>query len=210
MKILVVIPARAGSKRIPRKNVRLLCGKPLILYSVENAWRLSKEYDTDVVVSTDDDELSRIVEKRGMEVVRRGEELSSDKVTLDPVIFDAMMKMEKKHNIRYDVVITMQATSPTLKPDTLTGAVDYFLSHSYDTLISVVNRPHLSWTERDGVIVKNYDKRLNSQDLPPNYLETGGFLITRRECVMEDTRIGREISVFEIPADEHGRRLGDL
>ena len=68
MKILVVIPARAGSKRIPRKNVRLLCGKPLILYSVENAWRLSKEYDTDVVVSTDDDELSRIVEKRGMEV----------------------------------------------------------------------------------------------------------------------------------------------
>lgn len=202
MKILVVIPARAGSKRIPRKNVRLLCGKPLILYSVENAWRLSKEYDTDVVVSTDDDELSRIVEKRGMEVVRRGEELSSDKVTLDPVIFDAMMKMEKKHNIRYDVVITMQATSPTLKPDTLTGAVDYFLSHSYDTLISVVNRPHLSWTERDGVIVKNYDKRLNSQDLPPNYLETGGFLITRRECVMEDTRIGKEISVFEIPADE--------
>ena len=93
MKILVVIPARGGSKRIPRKNVRLLCGRPLILYSVENAWKLSKEYDTDVVVSTDDEELARIVEKRGMEVVRRGENLSSDKVTLDPVIFDAMEKM---------------------------------------------------------------------------------------------------------------------
>ena len=58
MKILVIIPARGGSKRIPRKNVRLMNGKPLIVYSVENALSLRERYDTDVVVSTDDEELS--------------------------------------------------------------------------------------------------------------------------------------------------------
>ena len=202
MKILVVIPARGGSKRIPRKNVRLLCGKPLILYSVENAGKLSAVYDTDIAVSTDDEELAGIVEKRGVDVVRRGERLSSDKVTLDPVIFDAVEKMEERKQVCYDIVITMQATSPTLKAETIIHAVDYFLQNSFDTVISVVNRPHLSWTQKDGVIVKNYEKRLNSQELPPNYLETGGFLITRRECVTENARIGESVSVFETPANE--------
>ena len=64
MKILVVIPARGGSKRIPRKNIRMIGGKPLILYSVENAKNLKNNYDTDIVVSTDDEELESIVSKQ--------------------------------------------------------------------------------------------------------------------------------------------------
>ena len=75
MNILVVIPARGGSKRIPRKNVRLMCGKPLILYSVEHAMALSKKYDADVAVSTDDEELAAIIEDSGAELIERGEEL---------------------------------------------------------------------------------------------------------------------------------------
>ena len=117
MKILVIIPARGGSKRIPRKNVRLMNGKPLIVYSVENALSLRERYDTDVVVSTDDEELSGIAKDRGAEIVIRGEELSGDKVTLDPVIYDALIKMEERKGKKYDTVITMQATSPTLKTD---------------------------------------------------------------------------------------------
>lgn len=202
MRLLVVIPARGGSKRIPRKNVRLLCGKPLILYSVENARRLGEVYDLDLVVSTDDEELTYIVEKCGVEVIRRDADLAADKVTLDPVIYDAMKKMEEKKQVRYDAVITMQATSPTLKADTVIQAVRYFAEQSYDTIISVVNRPHLSWTKKDGQIVKNYEKRLNSQELPPNYLETGGFLITRRECMTENARIGKNVGVFETSSNE--------
>ena len=74
MKILVVIPARGGSKRIPRKNVRIMCGSPLILYSIDNARALSEKYDVDIAVSTDDDEVKNIAEKReGVTVVWRGE-----------------------------------------------------------------------------------------------------------------------------------------
>ena len=63
MKTLIVIPARGGSKRIPRKNVRIMCGKPLIVYSIENAKSLRQDFDVDVCVSTDDEELLSIVMK---------------------------------------------------------------------------------------------------------------------------------------------------
>jgi len=204
MKTLIVIPARGGSKRIPRKNVRIMCGKPLISYSIENAkaLRQTMSMDVDVAVSTDDEELGSIVKKRGVEVIARPAELATDKVTLDPVIHHAVEYMEEKKGCRYDTVITMQATSPTLKLTTIQKAIEYFEKSEWDTLISATNKPHLSWGMRDGLIVKNYEKRLNSQELPANFLETGGFLITRRECVSKTGRIGEKVNIFEISEDE--------
>ncbi len=202
MKILVVIPARGGSKRIPRKNVRMMNGKPLILYSIENALKLKDKFDVDVCVSTDDVELGGIAQGKNIEVVWRDEKLSADNVTLDPVIYDAVGKMENRFKVNYDVVVTMQATSPTLRGVTIQKALEDFADSDYDTMISCVNRPHLSWTRKNGRIVKNYEKRLNSQELPCNYLETGAFLITRRGCVTEDSRIGENITVYETDAKE--------
>ncbi len=201
-RILAIIPARGGSKRIPRKNVRLMNGKPLILYSVENALYLKERFGAEVVVSTDDEELSGIAADRGAEVVIRDKELAGDSVTLDPVILDALTKTEDRMGCRFDVVITMQPTSPTLSRDTLVSALENFLKGDADTLISVTNAPHLSWVEKEGKIVKNYDKRVNSQYLPPNYVETGAFLITKRECVNEKGRIGENVSVFETAVEE--------
>ncbi|MCR5235629.1 MAG: UDP-2,4-diacetamido-2,4,6-trideoxy-beta-L-altropyranose hydrolase [Lachnospiraceae bacterium] len=197
MKILIVIPARGGSKRIPRKNVRLMNGKPLILYSIDNALRIVKSFEADICVSTDDEELGGIAESRNIEIIWRDQSLSADNITLDPVIFDAVKKMENRGNVHYDIVITMQATSPTLRSQTLVNALEAFIDSDYDTMISCVNRPHLSWRKENGKIVKNYEKRLNSQELPSNYLETGAFLITRRGCVTEDSRIGENITVYE-------------
>ena len=97
MKILIVIPARGGSKRIPRKNVRIMNGKPLILYSIENAKRLAREYNVDICVSTDDEELAGIAESSKVDIIWRDERLSADNITLDPVVFDALMKMEREH-----------------------------------------------------------------------------------------------------------------
>ena len=205
MKTLIVIPARGGSKRIPRKNVRIMCGQPLIVYSIENAKALREDghMDVDVAVSTDDEELGGIVKNRGVEVIARPAELATDTVTLDPVIYHALSRMEELTGKTYDTVITMQATSPTLKMTTVKAALEYFESHDFDTVLSATNKPHLSWgVDSEGRFVKNYEKRLNSQQLPPNYLETGGFLITRRECVSPEGRIGQKVSIFEIPEDE--------
>ena len=121
-KILVVIPARGGSKGIPRKNIRLLDNKPLISYSIEAA--KSSEYIDDVVVTTDDSEIALISEKFGASVVRRSEELSSDEIPLDPVIYDAMIQKEKQAFDEYDIVITIQPTSPLLKTSTIDKAIE--------------------------------------------------------------------------------------
>lgn len=198
--VLAVIPARGGSKGIPRKNVRLMGGKPLIYYAIENAKKCP--LIDHVAVSTDDEEISSIAKMYGVEVVTRGEELSGDAVTLDPVIYDAVLQMETGKGVRYDVVVTLQPTSPLLTEKTLTDALRAFQEQDADTFISAINKPHLTWGKSDGAFVPNYSERKNRQQLPPNYLETGAFLITRRDCMTAGNRIGKHSSICEMPEQE--------
>lgn len=203
--ILAIIPARGGSKGIPRKNVLLLSGQPLISYAIQNA--KSSRFQMDVAVSTDDQEITNVSNQFGAEVIRRNKKLASDEVTLDPVIFDAVQQMEDKTGKTYDYVITLQPTSPLLSADTLDSAIQKMLNdETIDTLISAVNDPHLSWTTKEvkGVVtvLPNYEARLNRQYLPKNFVETGAFVITKRHFVKPDTRFGKNISVYEVPASE--------
>lgn len=200
MNILAVIPARGGSKGIPRKNVRLLNGIPLISYSIKNAKK--SRYSLDIVVSTDDEEVMHIASSYGTDVIIRPEWLAADDVTLDPVVYHATEEMEKIKNIRYDVIITMQPTSPLLQTSTLDNAIEYFLMNEFDTVLSCVNKPHLAWTEREGRMIPKYEKRLNRQLLPKHFLETGAFFISDRSCVNETSRFGSSVSIFEISEKE--------
>ena len=110
--------------------------------------------------------------------------------------------MEDINKVTYDIVITMQPTSPLLKAFTLTRALQEFMEDEKDSYISGTNQPHLAWTKKQGDYVPLYEKRLNRQQLPPNYLEAGAFVISRRSCVKSDSRLGTKISVYEIPVNE--------
>ena len=200
LKILVIIPARGGSKGIPRKNVRFLCGKPLIAYAIQNAFNCNRI--SDVAVTTDDEEIADVAQNYGCFIISREKNLSEDAVPLDPVVYDAVVKMETKKNIRYDIVITLQPTSPLLTSKTLDSALTYFINSDYDSVLSVVNRPHLSWIKKGNQIVPDYEKRLNRQYLPPRYMETGAFLITKRDFVKQSSRLGDKVSVYEVPERE--------
>lgn len=200
MQILAVIPARGGSKGIPKKNIRLMYGKPLISYSINNA--KNSHYITDVFVTTDSDEIAEVAEEYGAEVIKRDESLSSDLVTLDPVIYHAKNCAEKIKNKKYDVIVTLQPTSPLLKVATLDNAIEYFIKGNFDTVISVINKPHLSWGKKENKIVPLYKERKNRQELPPQYFETGAFLIAKSDAVKNNTRIGENVSVFEVPEEE--------
>ena len=195
MRILAVIPARAGSKGIPNKNIRIIGGKPLIYYSINNA--ISSKYITDTVVTTDSDAVRIIATQMGASVRWRDERLCRDEVTLDAVIDDAVDR-----SVDWDYVVTMQPTSPTLSVDTLDRAIAYAIENDLDTLISAINAPHLSWGVKDGKKVPNYKERLNRQYLPPNYLETGAFVVSKASVVTEKTRIGQKVDVFEVPENE--------
>lgn len=195
MKILAVIPARAGSRGIPNKNIRIIGGHPLIYYSIKNA--LSSELITSVIVSTDSAEVAIIAEQMGAKVKWRDVALCGDAVTLDAVIADAVPAEEQ-----WDYIVTMQPTSPTLRVATLDLAIEYTVKNKLDTVISAINAPHLSWGMKNGEKVPNYAERLNRQYLPPCYMETGAFVVSRASVVTANTRIGSKVDIYEVPEDE--------
>ena len=195
MKILAVIPARAGSKGIPNKNIRIIGGRPLVYYSIKNA--LDSDYITDVIVSTDSDAVRIIAEQMGAKVKWRDADLCGDAVTLDAVIADAIPE-----ETEWDYIVTMQPTSPTLRVETLDAAIKYTIDNGFDTVISAINAPHLSWGEKEGKKVPNYTERLNRQYFPPCYMETGAFVVSVASVVTPLTRIGEKVDVFEVPEDE--------
>ena len=98
--------------------------------------------------------------------------------------------------------MTMQPTSPTLKVQTLDAGIEYAIENNIDTLISAINAPHLSWREENGKKVPNYVERLNRQYLPPCYMETGAFVVSRASIVTKNTRIGSVVDVYELPENE--------
>jgi len=195
MKVLAVIPARAGSKGIPNKNIRIVAGHPLVYYSINNA--KNSKYITDIIVSTDSTEVKIIAHQMGVKCKWRNKLLCKDEVTLDAVIEDAV-----PWNENWDYIITLQPTSPTLSCKTLDAAIEYAVTNHFDTIISAYNSPHLSWKEINGKKFPNYEKRLNRQFLPPNYVETGAFMISKAEIVTATTRIGTKVDIFEVPEKE--------
>ena len=113
--ILAIIPARGGSRRLPRKNVRLLCGKPLIAYTIEAA--LSSKLIDRVVVSTEDEEIAEVSKKYGAEVLERPEELArDDSPTIDAVMHVLNWFEERKEF--FDIVVLLEPTSPLRKEKT--------------------------------------------------------------------------------------------
>ena len=195
MSNVAIIPARQGSKGIPNKNIRLLNGKPLIYYSIKNA--IDSKYIDEVIVSTDSKEVEIIAKQMGVNVKWRDVKLAGDEVTLDSVIYDAIK------DIQCDYVVTMQPTSPTHKVNTLDSAIEYTINKNLDTVISVINNPHLAWkVDENGNKIPDYKERLNRQYLPPYFLETGAFVISRKDIVTAKTRIGKNIDVYEISQQE--------
>ncbi|MBQ2961888.1 UDP-2,4-diacetamido-2,4,6-trideoxy-beta-L-altropyranose hydrolase [Methanobrevibacter sp.] len=212
-KILVVIPARGGSKGIPRKNIRLLGGKPLIAHTIEMG--KASKYVDDVIVTTDDNEIKFIAEKFGAETIKRDGNLAEDSIPLDPVIYDATLQKENELNYEYDLVITVQPTSPLLKTKTLDLAIETLLNpidrddqsdknEYYDTIISVVDDRHLSWgyDEENKKYFPLYKERVNRQYLPKAFKETGSIFATKREFVKENSRLGDNIGLIEISKQE--------
>ncbi|ONI42797.1 cytidyltransferase [Candidatus Epulonipiscium fishelsonii] len=195
MNIIAVIPARAGSRGIPNKNIRILGDKPLINYSLQNAKK--SKFINEIIVTTDSEEVAIIAKQMNIKVHWRKEELCGDEITLDTVIYDAVK------NIECDYVITLQPTSPTLKVETLDKAIEFILNNNnIDTLISAINDPHLAWRENNGMKYPVYESRLNRQFLPKYLIETGAFFITKKIYVTNESRLGKLMDVFEIPYEE--------
>ena len=152
MEIIAIIPARANSKRIPNKNIRLLNSQPLISYVIRNA--LLSKYITKVIVTTDSEEVEIIARQFGVECIRRPDFLCQDDTTLDPVIYDAVS------SLTCDYVVTLQPTTPLLRVDSLDAAIEQCIQNPViDTVVSVINFPRLAWKKTELNLTPLYKER---------------------------------------------------
>lgn len=199
--ILIVIPARGGSKGIPRKNLRLLNHRPLIAYAIETA--LKSTFLPEVYVTSDDEEILALAAKLGSLPHRRERTLADDACTLDPVIYDVFDKVKKQTGRNFDLIVTLQPTSPLLKATSLDRAIARMIhTPSIHTLISAYEETHLTWRKEGECFTPNYAKRLNRQYLSPVYRETGAFLITRASVLSPQSRIGERVDLFLLAGGE--------
>lgn len=181
--------------------MRPMAGKPLIYYSITECLKTSAV--DKLVVSTDDEEISYLAKSFGAEVVMRPSTLADDLTTLDPVIAHALAWCENQYSTTYDIVITVQPTSPLIGSKNIGDALEILNTSQHDSVLSVVDDRHLCWTVRDGKAVPDYAKRVNRQLLPPRFRETGAIIACRRELLVENrSRIGKNVALLEIEQEK--------
>jgi N-acylneuraminate cytidylyltransferase len=177
---VAIIPARGGSKQVPRKNLQRVGGVPLIERAVRAAATASG-IDL-VVVSTDDDEIAAVATAAGARIVRRPAELSGDTATSESAILHALDDLEANGD-RVGVVAFVQATSPFIPSDALAAAVSEVQADRADSVFSAHETYGFLWREgEDGTAVAiNHDAahRPRRQDREPHHLETGAFYVFR-------------------------------
>ena len=169
MNILAVIPARGGSKGIPKKNLIKLSGKPLIVHTIEAA-KLSKNISK-LILTTDDQEIASIGREFNLEVIKRPAELSTDAATSHSAILHAY-KSVLTSSYKPDIILTLQPTSPLRTSNHIDEAINIFNKDSYaDSLVSCIRLPHIFNPESI--------MELNNQGYLDNYIKASK--ITRRQ-----------------------------
>lgn len=143
-KNLAIIPARGGSKRIPRKNIKDFLGKPIIAYSIEAAIR-SGLFD-EIMVSTDDSEIAEIAKKYGASVpFMRSEKTANDFATTMEVLSEVVLNYKKKHNTTFDYVCCIYATAPLIQPEQLIRGYKMLTEEKLDSVYPIVAFGYPVW-----------------------------------------------------------------
>lgn len=182
MKKIAIITARGGSKRIPRKNIKEFCGKPILAYSIEAALQ-SKLFDV-VMVSTDDEEIAAIAKNYGAEVpFYRSEKTANDFATTNDVLLEVLAEYEKRGQ-HFDICVCIYPTAPFVTAEKLKTAVEQLERSDADSLIPVVAfsyPPQRALVVKEGRLVFKSPEYLDSrsQDLEPHYHDIGQFYVFR-------------------------------
>lgn len=138
-KIIAIIPARGGSKSLPRKNIKILAGKPLIAWTIKQALKC-KCLDR-IIVSTENGEIVKIAKKYNTEVFKRPKYLATDGAELTDVVFHILGTL-RKENYKPDIIILLQPTSPLRATNDINNALKLFLRNKCESIISVCNLQH--------------------------------------------------------------------
>jgi len=209
-KILAVIPARGGSKGVVRKNIRSICGTPLIAYTIETALAAGHLlYRT--IVSTDDAEIAAVAREYGAEVpFVRPADLAGDKVPTLPVLQHAVNFIEAQDEIKLDWVLLLQPTAPLRALEDIEGSLSAADQNKCDSVISVVQvfaeHPILmKRIENDQLLpycVEEKEGTRRQDYQPPAFMRNGAIYLTRRDVLMDQGTIwGQVIRPYVMPPE---------
>ena len=185
-RLVAIIPARGGSKRLPRKNILDLAGKPLIAWTIEAG--LKSKYVDRVIVSTDDEEIAEISKKYGADVpFIRPKELASDTSSIINVVRHAIQLL-RENGDDFEYILLLQPTSPLRTEDHINQAIQLLIEKKADGVVSIVKVDHpVEWTNTlpedcsmDGFFSDEM-KGLNSQEFPTRYMLNGAIYISKIE-----------------------------
>ena len=193
---LAIIPARGGSKRLPRKNILDLCGKPLISWSIEAA--LKSKYISKVVVSSDDEEILNISSNFGADIIKRPYELANDTATTFDAIKHTINNLEK-----YDYIVLLQPTSPLRNENQIDEAIELLEEKQADAIVSVCEMDHSPlWSNtlpKDGNMrgfLREEILNKRSQDLEKYYRVNGAVYICKTDKLLENKSFFLKDNIF--------------
>lgn len=200
MRVLGLVPARGGSKGVPRKNVRLLGSKPLLQYTAEAA--LASQRLSRVVLSTDDEEIAEVGRKLGLDVpFLRPPSLATDAAPMLPVIVDAVETLERSGD-HFDAICLLQPTNPFRTAADIDACIDRLEAEPADTVFTVLpvppdNNPHWVFLAGpDGLLrlaTGEPQPIARRQDLPVAFRREGSVYVVRREVLRGGTIYGPRI-----------------
>lgn len=205
-KILAIVPARGGSKGLPKKNIKSLVGKPLIYYTLNEAKK--SQYLTKIVVSTEDNSISNISKKYGIQVIKRPLSLSKDNSKSIDVVKHVILFLEKNEKFIPDVIILLQPTSPLRLSSDIDKAIKKFLSNDCDTVVSMTEThfpPFGIYSLKNKnvkPILKNPKNIFRRQDSKNFYQINGAIYISTKNFIMKkNSMLGKKILPYIMPIE---------
>lgn len=208
-RVLGIIPARAGSKRLPNKNLRVLGDKPLVVWAIDAA--LAAKKLTHVVVSSDSPEILRIAEQRGALPLQRPAELSSDTSPAIDYVTHAVTSLHGplRGELTYDAVVIVQPTSPFTHSDDIDGTIQLLTQSGADSAVSVVKLEHglhpakLKTMVGDRLLPYCEDEgdRFATHELPEIFVRNGSVYATRLATIQAGRVIGNDCRGYVMPRE---------
>ena len=199
MKRIAVITARGGSKRIPHKNIKDFCGKPILNYSIEAA--LASNLFDEVMVSTDDAEIAQIAKEAGAVVpFMRSQETSNDYATTNDVLKEVFTEY-KKLGYSFDVAVCIYPTAPFVTAGKLRKAIQLMEEEHADAVTPIVRfsfPPQRAFIVRDNTLCYQFPEYANtrSQDLEPVYHDCGQFYVMKVENILNDVKAQKSVPII--------------
>ena len=199
-RIITVIPARGGSKRIPSKNLMPIGGLPLIAHSIRHA--LGSQHVSEVWVSTDDERIASVAMSHGAQVIKRPGDISGDTASSESALLHALDALKERGRADPGLLVFLQCTSPLRRVNDIDRAIETLVAQQADSLFSAREFNRLIWAQKDEEYYSlnyNFHKRQREQEMAEQWQENGSIYVLKPEILRQNNnRMGGRIALYEM------------